>query len=135
MWPQLESAVDEAVRNAAPSREPQRSQEDKLAELIDTVRRLERGLDTLTWAALTLGVQPASMQPAEQEVIRPAAALYEQLHSSEPREAWLKAALFTINAFVHQCRPHRRSRLNRQRMSKQTIAQATNKSPNGSGAA
>ena len=27
MWPQLESAVDEAVRNAAPSREPQRSQE------------------------------------------------------------------------------------------------------------
>jgi hypothetical protein len=42
------------------------------------------------------------MQPAEQKVIRSAAALYEQLHSSEPREAWLKAALFTRNAYQAQ---------------------------------
>ena len=59
-----------------------------LAELIDTVRRLERGLDKLTWAALTLGVQPASMQPAEQESDSVSCRfVFEQLHTSEPRES------------------------------------------------
>ena len=51
MWPRLEAVVAEAIRVAPERREPKRTPEDMLAELIDTGRCLERGLDALVWAA------------------------------------------------------------------------------------
>jgi lambda repressor-like predicted transcriptional regulator len=51
MWPRLEAVVAEAIRVAPERRGPKRTPEDMLAELIDTGRCLERGLDGLAWAA------------------------------------------------------------------------------------
>jgi hypothetical protein len=46
MWPELKAAIDQAIEGAWPTQEPQRSTGEMLAELIDTVRSLERdGVD------------------------------------------------------------------------------------------
>jgi hypothetical protein len=42
MWPQLETAIDEAVEGAPLSQEPLRRPDQMLAEVVDTVRRIER---------------------------------------------------------------------------------------------
>jgi hypothetical protein len=42
MWPRLEVAVDKALGGAPLAQEPQRSEKDMLAEVVDTVRRIER---------------------------------------------------------------------------------------------
>ncbi|HJQ86995.1 MAG TPA: hypothetical protein VJ820_05975 [Propionibacteriaceae bacterium] len=42
MWPSLEVAVHEALEGAPLAQEPQRSEKDMVAEVVDTVRRIER---------------------------------------------------------------------------------------------
>jgi hypothetical protein len=45
MWPRVEAAIDKAVDEVQADKEPKRSIEDMLAEVVDTVRRTDRRLD------------------------------------------------------------------------------------------
>jgi hypothetical protein len=55
MWPELEAAIEEAIQGMPATQEPQRTVEDMVAELVDRVRRIERGVDEFP-----LGLSPTS---------------------------------------------------------------------------
>jgi hypothetical protein len=45
MWPDLEAAIREAMQQAPVAQEPQRSVQDMVAEVVETVRRMDRRMD------------------------------------------------------------------------------------------
>jgi hypothetical protein len=58
MWPKLKAAIDEALAGASSTPTPQRRSEDMLAEIVDGLRRIERGLGSYLWT----GTRPYRVQ-------------------------------------------------------------------------
>jgi hypothetical protein len=69
MWPKLETAINAAVEGAPSAEEPQRSEADMLAEIVDIVRHLERTSQWMTVSALV--ADPTSPSRSSKHLIYP----------------------------------------------------------------
>jgi hypothetical protein len=80
MWPEIKAAIDEALAGTSSSPQPQRRSEDMLAEIVDGIRRIERGLGSSLWT----GTRP----------YRPVSNLLDPPREAKRREA--ESKLFVL---------------------------------------